>query len=34
MNMSSWTADGVYSLCIWIQCIIYIHRKKWLNKTI
>ena len=29
-----WTADGVYSLCIWIQCIIYIHRKKWVNKTI
>jgi len=26
-----WTADGVYSLCIWIQCIIYIHRKKWSN---
>jgi len=29
-----WTADGVYSLCIWIQCIVYIHRKKWQNKTI
>ena len=29
-----WTADGVYSLCIWIQCAIYIHRKKWINKAI
>ncbi len=29
-----WTADGVYSLCIWIQCAIYIHGKKWVNKTI
>ena len=29
-----WTADGVYSLCIWIQCILYIRRKKWCNKTI
>ena len=29
-----WTADGVYSLCIWIQCVIYIHRKKWMNKNI
>ena len=29
-----WTADGVYSLCIWIQCVVYIHRKKWQNKTI
>ena len=29
-----WTADGVYSLCIWIQCIFYIHRRKWTNKTI
>jgi hypothetical protein len=19
MNMSSWTADGIYSLCVWIQ---------------
>ena len=28
-----WTADGVYSLCIWIQCLIYIHvRKKHLQK--
>ena len=25
---------GVYSLCIWIQCVVYIHRKKWQNKTI
>ena len=30
----SWTADGVYALCIWIQCVIYIHRGKWRNKTI
>ena len=29
-----WTADGIYSLCIWIQCFVYIHRKKWSNKTI
>jgi putative MATE family efflux protein len=29
-----WTADGVYSLCIWIQCIVYIHGKKWQKKTI
>jgi len=29
-----WTADGVYALCIWIQCVIYIHRGKWRNKTI
>ncbi|MBP5483516.1 MAG: MATE family efflux transporter [Bacteroidales bacterium] len=29
-----WTADGVYALCIWIQCVVYIHRKKWSNKTI
>ena len=29
-----WTADGVSSLCIWIQCAIYIHGKKWVNKTI
>lgn len=29
-----WTADGVYALCIWIQCVVYIHRKKWLDKTI
>ena len=29
-----WTADGVYALCIWIQCVVYIHRKKWQNKTI
>ena len=24
-----WTADGVYSLCIWIQCVIYLRRKRW-----
>ena len=29
-----WTADGVYALCIWIQCVVYIHKKKWKNKTI
>ena len=29
-----WTADGVYSLCIWVQGIVYIHRKKWYNKTL
>ena len=29
-----WTADGVYALCIWIQCVVYIHRNKWQNKTI
>ena len=29
-----WTADGVYSLCIWIQGIIYIHGKKWQGKKI
>ena len=29
-----WTADGLYALCIWIQCVVYIHRKKWSNKTI
>ena len=29
-----WTADGVYALCIWIQCVVYIHRKKWLDKAI
>ncbi|MBQ3812448.1 MAG: MATE family efflux transporter [Bacteroidales bacterium] len=29
-----WTADGVYALCIWIQCIIYIHRGKWRDKSI
>ena len=23
-----WTADAVYSLCIWIQCAIYLRRKK------
>ena len=29
-----WTADGVYALCIWVQCFAYIHGKKWQNKTI
>ncbi len=29
-----WTADGIYSLCIWIQGIIYIHGKKWQGKKI
>ena len=29
-----WTADGVYALCIWIQCSIYLHRGKWRNKAI
>jgi len=29
-----WTADGVYALCIWIQCVIYIHRGKWREKSI
>ena len=29
-----WTADAVYALCIWIQCAVYIHRKKWRNKTV
>ena len=29
-----WTADGVYGLCIWIQCAVYIHRNKWRDKTI
>ena len=29
-----WTADGVYALCIWIQCVVYIHRKKWQDKRI
>jgi Na+-driven multidrug efflux pump len=29
-----WTADGVYALCIWIQCVVYIHRKKWLDKAV
>ena len=27
-----WTADGVYSLCIWIQCVVYMRRKKWNRK--
>lgn len=29
-----WTADGVYALCIWIQCVVYIHKRKWLNKQL
>ena len=29
-----WTADGVYALCIWIQCVVYIHRKKWRDKVV
>jgi len=29
-----WTADGVYALCIWIQGVIYIRRKKWQNKQL
>ena len=29
-----WTADGVYSLCIWIQCLVYIHRRKWGKREI
>ena len=29
-----WTADGVYALCIWIQCLIYIRRGTWRNKTL
>ena len=29
-----WTADGIYSLCVWIQCAVYIHRKEWRNKAI
>ena len=29
-----WTADGVYSLCIWIQSVIYLHRGKWRDKKI
>lgn len=24
-----WTADGVYSLCILIQCLVYIHKGNW-----
>ena len=28
-----WTADGVYSLCILVQCLIYIHRGKWRKRT-
>ena len=26
-----WTADGIYSLCIWIQCAIYLRKNKWTN---
>jgi putative MATE family efflux protein len=29
-----WTADGVYSLCIWIQGVVYIYGGKWRDKTI
>ena len=29
-----WTADGIYALCVWIQCAVYIHKRKWRNKTI
>jgi putative MATE family efflux protein len=29
-----WTADGIYSLCIWIQGVVYIHGGKWRDKTI
>jgi len=29
-----WTADGVYSLCILIQAVLYIHEKKWQGKKI
>ena len=29
-----WTADGVYALCIWIQGVVYIHKKKWRNKQL
>ena len=29
-----WTADGIYALCIWIQCILYLRRKKWCGKII
>jgi putative MATE family efflux protein len=29
-----WTADGVYALCIWIQSVAYIHRKKWKDKVV
>ena len=29
-----WTADGVYQLCVWIQCIVYLRKRKWQDKTI
>ena len=29
-----WTADGVYALCIWIQGVVYIHKRKWRNKQL
>ncbi|MBR0245509.1 MAG: MATE family efflux transporter [Bacteroidales bacterium] len=29
-----WTADGVYSLCIWVQGVLYLHGKKWMGKKI
>jgi len=29
-----WTADGIYALCVWIQCAVYIHKKKWRDKAI
>ena len=29
-----WTADGIYSLCIWIQCVVYLRKKKWVQKNI
>ena len=29
-----WTADGVYALCILIQCLVYIHKGNWQDKQI
>ena len=29
-----WTADGIYSLCILVQCLFYIHGNKWGKKEI
>ena len=29
-----WTADGVYALCIWIQGVVYIHKRKWRDKQL
>ena len=29
-----WTADGIYSLCILVQCLFYIHGHKWGKKEI